>query len=62
MNDAKRKNRQQKAAWLETKTAVHKYAKNPCEATEQEVSTALHKVRDLHERGPEPKSGKRKSK
>lgn len=62
MNDAKRKGRAQKAAWTETKAAVHKYAKNPCEATEQAVSTAFHKVRDLNECAPETQAKTRKAK
>jgi len=62
MDDAKRKDRAQKAVWVEAKTAVHKYAKNPCAATEQAVCTALHKVRDLHECAPKSQTGTRRPK
>lgn len=62
MDDAKRKNRRQEAVWAETKAAVHKYAENPCAATEQAVSSALHKVRDLHDCAPKSQTGARKPK
>lgn len=42
LRDAERKD-----AWNATKTAVGAYAKNPCRATEVEVTAALRKIRRL---------------
>ncbi len=47
MQGSKRPERERENAWADTKTAVRAYTKNPCAATEQAVSTALGKVRDL---------------
>ena len=38
---------EQKQAWSATKVAVRHYARNPCRATEVEVETAVHRLRDL---------------
>ncbi len=38
---------ERKEAWDATKTAVGAYAKNPCRATEVEVTAALRKIRRL---------------
>jgi hypothetical protein len=38
---------ERKEAWDATKTAVGAYAKNPCRATEVEVTVALRKIRRL---------------
>ena len=47
MQDAKRRDRKRQDAWGDTKAAVRAYAHNPCAATEQAVSAALGKVREL---------------
>ena len=41
------KEAERKEAWDATKTAVGAYAKNPCRATEVEVTVALRKIRRL---------------
>jgi hypothetical protein len=41
------KEAERKEAWDTTKTAVGAYAKNPCRATEVEVTAALRKIRRL---------------
>jgi len=41
------KEAERKEAWNATKTAVGAYAKNPCRATEVEVTAALREIRRL---------------
>ncbi len=41
------KEAERKEAWDATKTAVGAYAKNPCKATEVEVTAALRNIRRL---------------
>lgn len=42
-----RRETEQKEAWSAAKTAARHYARNPCRATEVEVETAVHRLRDL---------------
>lgn len=47
MQKPKQRDAKRAHAWGDTKAAVRAYAHNPCAATEQAVSAALGKVREL---------------
>ena len=64
MPERDRRESEHKQAWSDAKIAARHYARNPCRATEVEVETAVHKLRDLQEARQQtpaaPKPEKRK--
>lgn len=54
MPESRPSERKRQDAWGDTKAAVRAYAHNPCAATEQAVSAALGKVRELPACAPKP--------